>query len=82
MPEAPIDKGLEIPPKKKAVVTSFGNPVDLNSTIDRLEPGDSFLVDEDWMRQRALMAGKQKSVNLTSRKQDGPEGKYRIWRTT
>lgn len=77
MREAALEKNVELPSKRGADITSFGEVISLLATMDKIRPGESFVIDEEWMRKRALMAGKQKGVKLTSRK----EGKrYRVWR--
>jgi hypothetical protein len=77
---AVIESGHELP-EPPATVLSYGIRISLPDTIRKLEPGQSFVVDNHAGRMRALQVGYELKIGLMSRKedQDGTE-RYRIWR--
>lgn len=78
MSRAIISKGIEMPRKNRAKVTSFGTEINLSETLDALEIGDSFVLDTHKMRNYALTMANRKGMQLTSEKQG--TGKIRLWR--
>lgn len=79
--KAIIETGHEIPPKSR--VTSMGDLIDLPGTIQNLQVGQSFVVDERKGRVAALQVGIRLCISLTSKKiESGDDGveRFRVWR--
>lgn len=77
MPKAVIED--EIPLPLKCNVKSYGLTIDLVETIRAMKAGQSFVVDNNDARERALKMGVRLSIPLTSRAIE-KTGRFRIWR--
>jgi hypothetical protein len=80
MPKAVIED--QIPPPPRCNVKSYGVTIDLVATIRDMKTGQSFVVDNEDGRQRALKMGVQLDIPLISRviKDGEKKGCFRIWR--
>ncbi len=76
MPKAVIEDSIPLPPKCN--VKSYGLTIDLVETIRAMKSGQSFVVDNNDGRERALKMGVRLNISLTSRVIEN--GRFRIWR--
>lgn len=73
---AAIENNVPIP--ARAAVTSYGDEVDLISTLRKLTDGQSFVVDGGNGRERALHHASRLGILITTKKE--PDGRFRVWR--
>ncbi len=83
MPKRPIAIiNDQIPLPLRCNVKSYGLTIDLIATLRALKEGQSFVVDSNDFRERALKLGIRLEIPLTSRAIDDgiDNGRFRIWR--
>ncbi len=68
----------QIPLPARCNVKSYGLTVDLVATIRAMKEGQSFVVDNNDGRERALKMGIRLDIPLTSRAIE--DGRFRVWR--
>ena len=74
---AAIEDAIPLPPR--ANVKSYGLTIDLVATIRAMKESQSFVVDNNDGRERALKMGVRLNIPLTSRAIED-SGRFRIWR--
>jgi hypothetical protein len=71
----------DVPEPVRCYVLSYGVEIDLRRTIKELQPGQSFVVDGEKARRKALDMGYALDRNVKTRKIKDQD-QWRIWRKT